>query len=138
MTGMSFGKLTVTGKAESRRHGNATVAYWTCRCVCESVSELRGVDLRRGYTHPCACPPEEIAPEPPAKPAPVSPAPSVAAAVEVAEAAPAHPRPPHAVRSLTAGERASMVEAFRVSGFTQAEAEEMAGLGTKTAERKVG
>src|SRR6266851_3330480 len=49
LKGLSFGRLTVTDKDESR------ASYWTCICECGQRHTVRGTYLVRGITKSCGC-----------------------------------------------------------------------------------
>lgn len=53
MTGLTFGRLHVIGRAESDNNG----ARWFCMCSCgnQSPVNIRGSDLRSGTTQSCGC-----------------------------------------------------------------------------------
>jgi hypothetical protein len=51
MTGMKFGILTVTGRAESFGNG----ARWYCVCDCGNKTISRGTQLRNGTATCCGC-----------------------------------------------------------------------------------
>lgn len=50
-TGNTYGRLTVIGEAPKRGHER----WWTVRCECGTVKEVRGVRLRNGNTVSCGC-----------------------------------------------------------------------------------
>jgi hypothetical protein len=52
ITGQTFGQLTVTGRAENRRGGEAR---WHCTCDCGGSTTTTGSNLRRGRTTSCGC-----------------------------------------------------------------------------------
>lgn len=52
LTGQTFGRLTVTGRAKSRPGGEAR---WHCACGCGGSATANGSDLRRGHTTSCGC-----------------------------------------------------------------------------------
>ena len=52
LTGRSFGRLTVIGRAGSTQYGQAT---WLCRCECGNESTVGGSNLRSGRTVSCGC-----------------------------------------------------------------------------------
>lgn len=45
--GTKFNKLTVLHRAEIKKGGNA---YWTCKCDCGNIIDVRGDYLRNGHT----------------------------------------------------------------------------------------
>lgn len=51
LTGQTFGRLTVTGRAGSQ--GGKTT--WECRCECGSTKTVRGTHLRAGAVLSCGC-----------------------------------------------------------------------------------
>lgn len=52
LTGQTFGRLTVTSRAENTARG---LARWNCVCSCGKHIIARGPDLRRGATLSCGC-----------------------------------------------------------------------------------
>lgn len=48
VTGSRFGRLMVTGPAETRYR-------WICRCDCGTTKEIYGGSLQRGLTRSCGC-----------------------------------------------------------------------------------
>ena len=56
MIGQTFGRLTVTAKAQSDRNGNSR---WACNCECGSSTTVLGWALRKGRTKSCGCFAEE-------------------------------------------------------------------------------
>jgi hypothetical protein len=48
LIGKSFGRLTVTGKANKP-------SYWDCTCECDRVTQVRGTYLVQGKTASCGC-----------------------------------------------------------------------------------
>ena len=52
LVGMTFGRLTVTSKAESNKHG---AAMWNCVCSCGREHVAMGSLLRRGEVKSCGC-----------------------------------------------------------------------------------
>ncbi len=52
ITGMRFGKLTVTGPEESAGSGKS---YWRCRCDCGEETVVEYYHLIRGTTKSCGC-----------------------------------------------------------------------------------
>ena len=59
LTGQTFGYLTVTGRAGSRKtSGTSARATWYAKCVCGTVIEIIGANLRspmRGQKKSCGC-----------------------------------------------------------------------------------
>lgn len=51
LTGQTFGKLTVVGRAESQK----AEARWHCTCICGGSTTTTGSNLRRGRTTSCGC-----------------------------------------------------------------------------------
>lgn len=53
LTGMTFGKLTVLHKSDSK-NGKT---YWTCVCSCENhtIKDVQGVLLKSGKVKSCGC-----------------------------------------------------------------------------------
>lgn len=53
LTGLRFGKLTVTGRSETNsKSGNAR---WACQCECGGNATVIGSHLRSGKTSSCGC-----------------------------------------------------------------------------------
>jgi hypothetical protein len=52
LLGQSFGRLTVTNRAESTSKG---LAQWKCKCECGNETVVRGSHLRNGNTRSCGC-----------------------------------------------------------------------------------
>ena len=52
LTGRTFGRLTVTGREGSDKHGKAT---WSCRCECGRTITGVGRSLVSGKTQACGC-----------------------------------------------------------------------------------
>ena len=52
LTGRTYGRLTVLGRAGSDRHGGA---LWLCHCDCGEQSVVRGNSLQSDKTHSCGC-----------------------------------------------------------------------------------
>lgn len=50
LVGVTFGRLTVTSKAESNKHG---AAMWNCVCLCGRERVAMGSLLRRGEVKSC-------------------------------------------------------------------------------------
>jgi hypothetical protein len=57
LKGMTFGRLVVLYKADSRKSGidNRSRAYWMCKCECGSMKEIQSDLLLRGETKSCGC-----------------------------------------------------------------------------------
>lgn len=52
-TGKRYGWLTVLERAKRAEYGSA---YWTCKCSCGNIKEVRGNDLRKKKgTTSCGC-----------------------------------------------------------------------------------
>lgn len=51
LTGQTFGRLTVVGRAESKQKS----ARWHCSCVCGGTTTTEGTNLRKGHTTSCGC-----------------------------------------------------------------------------------
>ncbi len=52
LTGRQFGELTVLGRAENDRNGNAR---WLCRCSCGRERAVQAAALKSGRTRSCGC-----------------------------------------------------------------------------------
>lgn len=50
MTGMVFGKLTVTSFHHSNKH-----VYWNCKCSCGKETVVEAYRLKHGLTRSCGC-----------------------------------------------------------------------------------
>jgi hypothetical protein len=57
LTGLRFGRLTVTHKAESRnlRNPRNKCTRWTCQCDCGNRVTVYGSSLKRKLTQSCGC-----------------------------------------------------------------------------------
>lgn len=56
LTGMRFGRWTVTGRAEDRiGHTGYKTVMWNCRCDCGNSGVICGKSLRRGDSQSCGC-----------------------------------------------------------------------------------
>jgi hypothetical protein len=53
--GQTFGRLTVIDRAPSRRVGKVSRVFWTCRCECGVVREVRSDHMRMGLVRSCGC-----------------------------------------------------------------------------------
>lgn len=51
LSGEKFGRLTVVGQAERRKH----LIYWRCKCECGGETEVSGGALRAGRSKSCGC-----------------------------------------------------------------------------------
>lgn len=60
LTGKTFSKLTVIGRAESGPNGNTR---WHCKCECGNEVTVQGAHLKNGLTKSCGCYRKERAPE---------------------------------------------------------------------------
>ena len=52
LVGQRFGKLTVIGREENSKHGNAR---WLCLCDCGNKKIIAAGNLRSGHTQSCGC-----------------------------------------------------------------------------------
>lgn len=52
LTGRTFGRLTVVGRASNDGRGKAR---WMCRCTCSELVIVKGDNLRNGHTQSCGC-----------------------------------------------------------------------------------
>lgn len=56
MTGLRFGRLTVTGYAGPYRTGRShSCALWECRCDCGTMTCVPRTSLIKGNTKSCGC-----------------------------------------------------------------------------------
>lgn len=53
LTGKTFGRWTVTGRAGNRE--GTRRAYWTCICACGTEKDVHGGSLMRGLSSSCGC-----------------------------------------------------------------------------------
>lgn len=53
LTGRTFDRLTVVGRAEARP--GAHTSFWVCRCRCGTVKTVSATALKQGYTRSCGC-----------------------------------------------------------------------------------
>lgn len=51
LEGRTFGMLTVLKRAENRNNR----VFWTCKCECGNVKDIRASSLLSGLTHSCGC-----------------------------------------------------------------------------------
>lgn len=56
LMGQRFGRLVVTGQAQSRRTPSGQLkTYWSCRCDCGTETEVTSQSLRDGRSRSCGC-----------------------------------------------------------------------------------
>lgn len=55
LSGLKFGRLTVTDEHEIRGEKNQTIMYWKCVCDCGNSKWVRGNSLSYGTTKSCGC-----------------------------------------------------------------------------------
>lgn len=60
ITGMKFGRLSVTSYAGTKYYGKWKGALWQCLCSCGKKVEVVGSSLRKGNTLSCGCLGKEI------------------------------------------------------------------------------
>lgn len=60
LTGMTFGRLQVVGSPKTKRVGNQSKLFWTCRCICGVIVEVPSQSLRSGVTKSCGCLKKEL------------------------------------------------------------------------------
>lgn len=123
LKGLQFGHLRVIRRSEGSGLDYASYAFWQCLCDCGEYVDVSSRRLREGRATACgktscSCPPSAACPTPWAKPKPEQ---------VIVKRPPAPAGPP---RKITTEQRRAMVNGFLTSGFTRAEAEEMAGMGT--------
>ncbi len=119
--GYVSGKLTVLGPAPTINGEK----MWRCRCECNAEHIARGSHLAGKKTRSCGC--GHLRPQRAAKPDAPPEAPRMALTPEEKAArAPASTREP---KKVTPEDFQRIVSSFMVSGFTRAEAVEMAHLG---------
>lgn len=58
LTGKTFGRLTVLKR--SHKNDNQGRPMWSCRCVCGTIKDISGWNLRQGITRSCGCLATEI------------------------------------------------------------------------------
>lgn len=54
LTGQTFGRLTVIGRAKRMRDRTGR-ALWDCRCTCGKEVMVMGKSMRHGFTKSCGC-----------------------------------------------------------------------------------
>lgn len=109
LTDKTYNLLTVTGRDTSRK--SVKNFYWWRDCACGGRKSVKASHLKDGEVKSCGCL---------SAPIPRPGMPAVPRAIRL-------PRPP---RKVTTEQPRAMVNGFLTSGFTRAEAEEMAGMGT--------
>ena len=57
LTGLQFGRLTVTERAGTSNNGSA---IWSCRCVCGNTKKATTAHLKGGFIQSCGCLQEEV------------------------------------------------------------------------------
>ena len=55
LTDMTFGRLTVVGRAPRPAYYARKGAWWLCRCECGKEVVVPGTSLRRKRTRSCGC-----------------------------------------------------------------------------------
>lgn len=56
LVGCRFGRLVVLSRSKNRISSNGdTNVYWTCRCDCGNIINVRATNLRYGTTRSCGC-----------------------------------------------------------------------------------
>ena len=55
LVGLTFGRLTVTSRDETRPKGDGVHSFWICQCVCGATKSVRQTALRSGDTKSCGC-----------------------------------------------------------------------------------
>ena len=55
LTDMTFGRLTVVGRAPRPAYHARKGAWWLCRCECGKEVGVPGTSLRRKRTRSCGC-----------------------------------------------------------------------------------
>ena len=51
LEGRTFGMLTVLKRAENRNNR----VFWTCKCECGNIKDIRASSLLFELTHSCGC-----------------------------------------------------------------------------------
>jgi hypothetical protein len=54
LIGRVFGRLTVIERVE-KPTWSESISWWHCRCDCGGAVDVRGHDLKAGYTNSCGC-----------------------------------------------------------------------------------
>lgn len=55
LTDMTFGRLTVVGRAPRPAYYARKGAWWLCRCSCGNEVAVPSINLRRENTRSCGC-----------------------------------------------------------------------------------
>ena len=55
LTGQRFERLLVLHEGEVRNTGSRNIIYWTCKCDCGVVKDVRSASLMRGDIKSCGC-----------------------------------------------------------------------------------
>ncbi len=55
LTRQRFGKLVVTGSYHKKNKSGMDEIFWTCKCDCGGMKDVRGFSLRSGETVSCGC-----------------------------------------------------------------------------------
>lgn len=61
LTGKTFGRLMVLGRAPRQEYSTRTGARWLCRCSCGRQTVAYSEHLRNGVTRSCGCLRKELA-----------------------------------------------------------------------------
>jgi hypothetical protein len=51
-TGNTYGRLTVLRRSDKVKPGGR---LWVCQCVCGTIKDVHGPDLREGKVRSCGC-----------------------------------------------------------------------------------
>jgi hypothetical protein len=54
LLGRTFGRLIVLARAE-KPEWSESISWWTCRCECGKLTNVRGHALKNGFTTSCGC-----------------------------------------------------------------------------------
>lgn len=55
LTGRTFGRLKVIGRAPDNKYYNTPRPMWLCECECGNKTVVMGANLRDGKTRSCGC-----------------------------------------------------------------------------------
>ncbi len=56
LTGQTFDRWTVLARAANRTtSGRFALTYWTCRCICGAIKDVRAASLTRRKSMSCGC-----------------------------------------------------------------------------------